>query len=55
MKFGMNLLLWTGELNEDIKPVLHSLKGMGYDGVEFSCVSWATRGASNRWSDSPLC
>jgi len=34
MKFGMNLLLWTGELNEDIKPVLHSLKGMGYDGVE---------------------
>ena len=34
MKFGMNLLLWTGELNEDIKPVLASLKEMGFDGVE---------------------
>jgi len=34
MKFGMNLLLWTGELNDDLKPVLSSLKGMGYDGVE---------------------
>ena len=34
MKFGMNLLLWTGELNEGLKPVLSSLKGMGYDGVE---------------------
>ena len=34
MKFGMNLLLWTGELNEGIKPVLASLKEMGYDGVE---------------------
>lgn len=34
MKFGMNLLLWTGELNEAMKPVLASLKGMGYDGVE---------------------
>jgi D-psicose/D-tagatose/L-ribulose 3-epimerase len=34
MKFGMNLLLWTGELNDAILPVLESLKGMGYDGVE---------------------
>ncbi len=34
MKFGMNLLLWTGELNEAIVPVLESLKTMGYDGVE---------------------
>jgi D-psicose/D-tagatose/L-ribulose 3-epimerase len=34
MKFGMNLLLWTGELNEGLLPVLESLKGMGYDGVE---------------------
>ena len=34
MKFGMNLLLWTGELNEDLLPVLESLKRMGYDGVE---------------------
>jgi D-psicose/D-tagatose/L-ribulose 3-epimerase len=34
MKFGMNLLLWTGELNDNIMPVLETLKQMGYDGVE---------------------
>jgi D-psicose/D-tagatose/L-ribulose 3-epimerase len=34
MKFGMNLLLWSGELSDDMVPVLESLKGMGYDGVE---------------------
>ncbi len=34
MKFGMNLLLWTGDLHEGLLPVLESLKQMGYDGVE---------------------
>lgn len=34
MKYGMNLLLWTGELNEGLLPMLESLKNMGYDGVE---------------------
>lgn len=34
MKFGMNLLLWSGELNDDLMPVLQSLKDMGFDGVE---------------------
>lgn len=34
MKFGMNLLLWTGELNDGIVPVLEMLKKTGYDGVE---------------------
>ena len=34
MKYGMNLLLWTGELSDDLIPVLESLKAMGYDGVE---------------------
>jgi D-psicose/D-tagatose/L-ribulose 3-epimerase len=34
MKFGMNLLLWTGDLKDEMKPVLESLKNMGYDGVE---------------------
>lgn len=34
MKYGMNLLLWTGELNDGLLPVLESLKQMGYDGVE---------------------
>ena len=34
MKFGMNLLLWTGELNDGLLPTLEKLKQMGYDGVE---------------------
>jgi len=34
VKYGMNLLLWTGELNEETIPVLESLKEMGFDGVE---------------------
>lgn len=34
MKFGMNLLLWTSDLEESILPVLESLQAMGYDGVE---------------------
>lgn len=34
MRFGMNLLLWTGELNDEMMPVLESLKAMGYDGAE---------------------
>ncbi|MBM4000658.1 MAG: sugar phosphate isomerase/epimerase [Planctomycetes bacterium] len=34
MKFGMNLLLWTGELHDELLPVLESLKKMGYDGIE---------------------
>lgn len=34
MKYGMNLLLWSGELNEGLIPILEKLKAMGYDGVE---------------------
>ena len=34
MKYGMNLLLWTGELHDGMIPVLHLLKNLGYDGVE---------------------
>ena len=34
MKYGMNLLLWTGDMHEGMLPVLESLKEMGYDGVE---------------------
>ncbi|MEM9602201.1 MAG: sugar phosphate isomerase/epimerase [Pseudomonadota bacterium] len=50
MKFGMNLLLWTGELSDALLPVLASLKRMGYDGVEvplfnheIDYASWARR------------
>ena len=34
MKFGMNLLLWTGEINEQTIPVMEMIKKAGYDGVE---------------------
>lgn len=34
MKFGMNLLLWTGELHEGMIPVLEMIKRLGFDGVE---------------------
>jgi D-psicose/D-tagatose/L-ribulose 3-epimerase len=30
----MNLLLWTGDLSEELLPTLEQLKAMGYDGVE---------------------
>jgi D-psicose/D-tagatose/L-ribulose 3-epimerase len=51
MKFGMNLLLWTGDLTEDLLPTLESLKKMGFDGVELPLfdltvekyVPWAKR------------
>jgi len=34
MKYGMNLLLWTGEVTDEMFPVCEQLKEMGYDGVE---------------------
>lgn len=34
MKYGMNLLLWSGQLDESVAPVLKNLKLLGYDGVE---------------------
>ena len=34
MKFGMNLLLWTGDMSDSILPTLEMLKKIGYDGVE---------------------
>ena len=34
MKYGMNLLLWTGEMHDGMSPVLHMLKNLGYDAVE---------------------
>ncbi len=34
MKFGMNLLLWTGSMDDSMLPVLEMLKAAGFDGVE---------------------
>ncbi|QGJ70319.1 Xylose isomerase domain-containing protein TIM barrel [Planctomycetales bacterium 10988] len=34
MKYGMNVLLWTGDVTEEHYPILEQIKEMGYDGVE---------------------
>lgn len=34
MKYGMNLLLWGGEVTEEMAPTMEALKAAGYDGVE---------------------
>ena len=34
MKYGMNLLLWSGEVTDSLFPVIEQLKTIGYDGVE---------------------
>ena len=40
MKYGMNLLLWTGAMDDDMIPVVESLKEMGYDGVELPLFAY---------------
>ena len=34
MKIGMNLLLWTTAIDENLLPILENLKATGFDGVE---------------------
>ena len=34
MKIGMNLLLWTTDINEQLYPIIDKIKAVGYDGVE---------------------
>tara|TARA_R110002049_G_scaffold72490_1_gene187027 strand:+ start:145929 stop:146774 length:846 start_codon:yes stop_codon:yes gene_type:complete len=34
MKYGMNLLLWSGEVTDEMLPICEQLKNVGYDGVE---------------------
>lgn len=34
MKIGMNLLLWTTDIDENLYPILEDLKETGFDGVE---------------------
>jgi D-psicose/D-tagatose/L-ribulose 3-epimerase len=34
MKYGLNLLLWTTDINEALYPTLEKVKAWGYDGVE---------------------
>src|SRR4051812_12790121 len=46
MKFGMNLLLWTGEMNDSMLPVVEMLRHVGYDGVELPIFNTALDYAS---------
>ncbi|HUR53993.1 MAG TPA: hypothetical protein VMZ71_07670 [Gemmataceae bacterium] len=34
MKYGMNLLLWSGNITAEHYPVIASIKKAGFDGVE---------------------
>ena len=40
MKFGMNLLLWSGGITEEHYPVLEMLKETGFDGVEIPLFAY---------------
>lgn len=40
MKYGMNLLLWTGDVTDAHLPILEALKAQGYDGVEIPMFSY---------------
>jgi D-psicose/D-tagatose/L-ribulose 3-epimerase len=37
MRFGMNLLMWTDTLNDEMLPLLDELKEIGYDAIEIPC------------------
>ena len=34
MKYGLNMLLWTSDVNESHFGLLEQIKGWGYDGIE---------------------
>ena len=34
-KIGFNVLVWSANVSDGLKPVLEKLKTIGYDGVEF--------------------
>ncbi|HID20959.1 MAG TPA: sugar phosphate isomerase/epimerase [Planctomycetaceae bacterium] len=42
MKYGMNLLLWTGDVDDSHLPILEQLKQWGYDGVELPIFNFDT-------------
>lgn len=37
MRFGMNLLMWTDTLSDEMLPLLDELKQIGFDAVEIPC------------------
>ena len=48
MKIGMNLLLWTTDIDEDLYPVIDRVKEIGFD-----CVTVASQIAEQPdWSET---
>jgi D-psicose/D-tagatose/L-ribulose 3-epimerase len=45
MKIGMNVLLWTGNVDESHYPLLQKIKTWGYDGVELTIFG----GSDKQW------
>lgn len=51
MKIGMNMLLWTGHVGEQHRPVLEALKAVGFDGVEVPVFEVEDPGHYSRLAD----
>ena len=49
MRFGMNLLMWTDTLNDQMLPLLERLKAIGYDAVEVPVFDLDNLGNYTKW------
>ena len=49
MRFGMNLLMWTDTLTDEMLPLLDALKEMGYDAVEIPCFDLDNLDGYAKW------
>lgn len=49
MRFGMNLLLWTDTLSDNMLPLLDELKQIGFDTVEIPCFDLDNLDNYARW------
>ncbi len=49
MRFGMNLLLWTDTLSDNMLPLLDELKEIGFDTVEIPCFDLDNLENYSRW------
>jgi len=49
MRFGMNLLLWTDTLSDNMLPLLDELKEIGFDTVEIPCFDLDNLDNYRKW------
>ena len=49
MRFGMNLLMWTDTLSDQMLPLLDELKETGYDTVELPCFDLGNLDNYAKW------